>query len=1043
MSDNFDNLKMKRRTFLKGLALGGSLLGGLWGSMPWLPDMVRQRGKYVYPQRNESWPGVDLRYSVCRQCRSDCGLEARVFNNVLIKLDGNPYHPNSAEPHLPYATDPKEAAAAKIPHSLCARGQAGAQTLYDPYRILRPLKRTGPRGSGQFKTISWEQLIEETVNGGLLFKEVAGEEKRHVEGFAQLWDKGQGRFTPANPAHPDMGPQTNQLVIYWGRAEIGQNSFIQRFAGAFGTVNALPHVGICELNHHVATQQSLNGKVAMLKPDIANSEFVIWFGAGIYTANFPMQTLARKVADASARGMKFVLVDVSAIPSVAHADRLVTVHPGGDGALAMGMVRWIIENHRYDSSFLMNTTLKSARAHGEPSFSNASYLVITDPAHPQANKFARAVDVGLAAAGSADADKYVVLDASGQPAIFDQVDQGMLWPQGDLAVQPTVVGGVSCQTAMQILYQTARQYTLADYAKQAGVSVDVITGLAQEFTAHGKKAVADFYRGPAMHTNGVYNCRAIMTLNFLIGNVDWMGGYMIGGGTADFMGAKPTSPFNLGKWPNQPAGVPNGVKISREGSFYEKSSYYKELKNKGQSPFPAKRPWYPFGFGIWHEIFGGVWDQYPYPAKIIYQHMGNPAYSAPPGMGGRRDEKLPWFRMIKDLNKVPLFITDDVVLSETSMYADYIVPDSTYLEAWGALPGFPTTPTSVIGIRQPVVDPLMARTKDGRPMCFETYFIDIAEKLGMPAFGNHAFMDGGRLHQREDFYLRMMANIAFDAGSYLQLDLLGRPTKTGAVPDATDAEMQSVARWQKQFSDVLTAAQWRKVAYVMARGGRFEDYALAYKGDKAGWLTHRYGNGQDLLQIYNETIATTHNAISGELFHGTGIALPQRTMKGRLLDNIDSSQEYKFQLTTYKLPLHTQSRTINDPWLVELLPESFIEINDADAHRLGVKDGDIIRVSSASYLQGITGRVRVLPGVRPGVVTFTNSFGHWQYGSGNWKVDGKTMQGDTSRNGGVRLNPLMRLDPDMQDKTGWGTCLEDPVGGGASYFDTKVKIEKV
>ncbi|CAA7601469.1 Molybdopterin oxidoreductase Fe4S4 domain protein [Acididesulfobacillus acetoxydans] len=1038
-----DNLNMQRRTFLKGVALGGSLLGGLWGSMPWLPDVVKRRGQYVYPQRIESWPGVDVRYSVCRQCRSDCGLEARVFNNVLLKLDGNPYHPNSTEPQLPYAADPQEALGAKIPHSLCARGQAGAQTLYDPYRVLQPLKRTGPRGSGKFKTISWEQLVEETVKGGLLFKDVPGEEKRQVDGFAQLWNQGRGRFTPADPAHPDMGPQTNQLVAYWGRAEVGQNTFIQRFAAAFGSVNALPHVGICELNHHVATQQSLNGAVAMLKPDIANSEFVIWFGAGIYTANFPMQALARKIAAASSRGLKFVLVDVSATAGVAHADRFITVKPGGDGALAMGMVRWILENHRYDSRFLMNTTLKAAETQGEPNYANASYLVISDPSHPKAHKFARAADVGLAAAGSTDADKYVVIDAGGQPAVFDTVDQGLLWPQGDLEVKPTTVGGVSCLTAMQILCQTAQEHTLADYAKLAGVSSRVITDLAREFTSHGKKAVADFYRGPAMHTNGFYNGRSIMTLNFLIGNIDWVGGYMAGGGTADFMGTKPTSPFPLGKWPNQPKGVPNGAKISREGAFYEKTSYYKELEDKGRSPFPAKRPWYPFGFGIWHEIFGGIWDEYPYPAKIVYQHMGNPAYSAPPGMGGADDEKLPWFRMIKDLNKVPLFITDDIVLSETSMYADYIVPDSTFLEAWGALPGFPTTPTSVIGIRQPVVDPLMAKTKDGRPMCFETYYIDVAEKLGMPGFGKNAFMDGGSLHRREDFYLRMIANVAYDTGTYLQLDSQGLPAKMGPVPDATAAEMKSVASWQKQFGSVLTEAQWRKVAYVMARGGRFEDYGLAYLGEKPGWLTHRYGSAKNLLQIYNEAVGSTHNAISGEVFHGTGIALPQRTMKGRLLDNIDPSKEFNFHLTTYKLPIHTQSRTINDPWLLELLQENFIELNDADAQRLGIADGDWIRVASASYPRGITGRARSLPGVRPGVVTFTNSFGHWHYGSGTWQVDGQTLRGDDARNGGVRLNPLMRLDPDMQDASGWGTCLEDPVGGGASYFDTKVKISKL
>ncbi|RIV20903.1 molybdopterin dinucleotide-binding protein [Alicyclobacillaceae bacterium I2511] len=1037
-----DNKNISRRTFLKGLVLGGSLLGGVWGGLPWLPDMFKQRGKYVYPDRIENWPGVELRYSVCRQCRSDCGLEARVFRDTLLKLDGNPYHPNSTEPQLDYSVDPKTAVMAPIPHSLCARGQAGRQTIYDPYRVLRPLKRVGNRGSNQFKTITWEQLVSETTNGGYLFKDVPGEETRYVEGFKDLWLNGQGRFIPADPAHPDMGPGTNQLVIYWGRAEPGQNNFISRFASAFGTVNALPHVGICELNHHVATEQSLNGKVAMLKPDVNNAEYIIWFGAGIYTANFPMQTLARKVADAAAKGLKFVIVDVSAIPSVAHADKFVTVNPGGDGALAMGMVRWIIENHRYDAQFLGNTTIESANQTNEPNYTNASYLVIVDEKHPHAFKFARPKDVGLQVT-STDEDKPLALDASGKPYVFDQISAGQLWPTGDLNVQPIKINGVSLRTAMQILYQNAVQHSLSEYAQIAGVQEPLIEELANEFTSHGKKSVADFYRGAAMHTNGFYNGRSILTLNMLIGNVDWVGGYMQGGAAADFMGTGKNAPYHLMKWPNQPKKVPNGVKISREGTAYEKTSYYKNALAAGQSPFPAKRPWFPFGFGIWHEIFAGIWDGYPYPAKIVYQHMANPAFSAPPGMSGKQDESLPWFRMIKDLKKVPLFITDDIVVSETGAYADYIIPDSTYLEAWGALPGFPTTPTSVTGIRQPVVEPLMARTSDGRVMCFETYMIDVAKKLGMPGFGNNAFMEGGSLNQREDFYLKLVANVAYDSSDFNRVNALGELIKRGPVPDGSAAELASVQRWMKVAPNAVSPEQWRKVAYVIARGGRFEDYDVAYHGPKPGWLTHRYGAKGNLLQIYNENVGSTHNAVTGELFIGTGQSVPQKTMKGRLMDDIDLSSKFNYHLTTYKLPIHTQSRTMDDPWLRELLPESFIEINDLDAQRMGVTSGDTVRVISANYPQGLTGRVRVLPGVRPGVITFTNSFGHWQYGSGSWIVNGQTVSGDNQRNGGVRLNPLMRLDPDMLDSSGWGTCLEDPVGGGASYFDTKVQVVKI
>ena len=1040
---SFMDKKVSRKTFVTGSVAAGSLIAGAWGSSPWIGGVFHRRGQYVYPMRTELWKGVDVRYSVCRQCRSDCGLEARVFNGVLTKLDGNPYHPNATEPQAPYATPVDEARRWPHPHSLCARGQAGRQTLYDRYRVYYPLKRVGPRGSNKWQVIAWQQLISEVTDGGYLFRNVPGEENRHVQGFRDLWMNGKGPLTPVDAKHPDLGPLTNQFVLYWGRAEPGQNTFLSRFTNAFGSVNAMPHVAICELNHHVATQQSLDGKVAMLKPDIENAEYIIWFGANVYGANFPMQTLARKTADAAASGrLKFVIVDVTAPNSVLQASRYVPIKPGGDGALVLGMIRWIIEHHRYNAAFLSRTTQGAAQTAGEPNFTNATFLVVSDPKDKDYGNFLTAARAGLVSADSADAAANVVVDANGQPQVATNVGTAQLWPTGDLSTRPKQVNGIHTMTGMQILYQQAQRYSLDEYAREAGLQRRVIEELASEFTAHGKKAVADFYRGPVMHSNGVYTGRGIMTLNFLIGNIDWAGGYILGGGSADATGAGGKVPYNLTKWPGQPAGVPNGVRISREGSFYEKSSLYQGAVAASKSPFPAKRPWFPFGFGIWEEIFAGTWFQYPYPVKIMLQHMGNPAYSAPPGMGGLPDESLPWIRMIKDLDKVPLFIASDIVISESSAYADYIVPDTAYLEAWGVLSGFPTTPTSITGIRQPVVEPLTARTPDGREMSVETFLIDVAERLGLPGFGDNAFLEGGSLHRREDFYLKMVANVAYD-GSFLQL-AGSVQQKTGPVPDANDVEWKAAARWHKVAPAALKPAEWRKAAYVLSRGGRFEDYEMGYlPGNRPTLMTHQFASKGVPLQIYNATVATTHNALTGELFHGTARYEPVATHTGELLSNLDPESEYPFHLSTYKQPIHTHARTFANAWLRELMPEAFLDMNPVDATRLHVSDGDQVRVTSATYPKGIVCKVRLMPAVRPGVVTFPNSFGHWQYGSGAWTVNGVKYQGEQERNAPTRLNALMRLDPSLTDASGWGTCLIDQVGGGCDYYDTRVKIEKV
>ena len=545
-----------------------------------------------------------------------------------------------------------------------------------------------------------------------------------------------------------------------------------------------------------------------------------------------------------------------------------------------------------------------------------------------------------------------------------------------------------------------------------------------------------------MHSNGGYTGRGIMTLNFLVGKIDRAGGYITGGAGADAMGGYKGAPYKLGEIPGPKRTVPAGVTISREGSFYEETSMYQEAVAAGKSPFPAKRQWFPFGFGIWQELFGGMWDQYPYPVKILMMHEANPLWSAPPGMSGFPDENLPLFRLIKDLKKVPMFIASDILISETSSYADYIVPDTGYLEIWGALPTFPVTPTGGIGVRQPVIEPLTAKTPQGEHMCVEQFLIDVAKKLRVPGFGKAAFKEGGDLDVREDFYLKMVANIAYYPSSLQRKG--DQLVPIGPVPDAsTSLERKAGERWQQRYGRALTQAQWAKVAYVLARGGRFEDYDVGYlPGPVPKIMTYRYGDGKLPCQIYNPIMARTHNCVSGELFSGVAKQEPQRLMDGRLLSSVDTMEEYPFVLITYKQPIHSKSRTWADPWLRELMPEAYVEINPMDARKLKVKDGDWVLVRSASYSKGIKAPVQIMPGVRPGVVSFPAAFGRWHYGSGRWTIDGVTHEGNQAMNTPTRLNAVMRLDPSMTDKEGWGTCMQDPFGGSAVYYSGRVHLEK-
>ena len=116
----------------------------------------------------------------CMGCWTLCGLRARVDlkQNKVIRISGNPYHPLSADEYLNYNTSLQQAELSVAGENglenrstACARGAAFMEGVNSPYRITQPLKRVGKRCEGKWKTISFEQLIEEVVNGGDLFGE--------------------------------------------------------------------------------------------------------------------------------------------------------------------------------------------------------------------------------------------------------------------------------------------------------------------------------------------------------------------------------------------------------------------------------------------------------------------------------------------------------------------------------------------------------------------------------------------------------------------------------------------------------------------------------------------------------------------------------------------------------------------------------------------------------------------------------------------------------------------------------------------------------
>lgn len=942
-------------------------------------------------------PRFVLRHTVDLQCHGECGLRVKIERDTgrIARIIGNPYHANCRSDYLDY--DLPLAATARLPGTVCARGNTGLQTVYDPYRLTVVLKRTGARGENKWRPIAWDQFIKEVVEGGRIFADTSDAKSRDVEvlGFRGLYAR---RHEPIDPSAPELGMRTNGLVIQGGRIIADRRAFQARFARAFGTVNEYEHTNVCEVSHHVATEVVYPHKHAV-KPDIQGAEFMLFWGTSPGNANFPMQTVAKYVAEARARGARYVVID----PVCHHGGVIgnyaewVPIKPGTDGALAMGMIRWMIENGRYNADYLSYSNQAAAEAAGELSHTDASFLVITQPGHPREGAFLSAADAGLTASGE---DHVVIGEDSGRPERASQARKA----RHDFAGK---VNGIAVKTAFRLLKESAQSRSLDDYARICGVPAEKIADLAREFTSHGRRASSEFYRGVVKHPNGFYNAFALHMLNVLIGNLNWKGGISAGGGGFEAM----TGRYDLKAIPG--GTEPKGVKITREGAHYENSSEYRRRQAAGENPYPARRPWFPHSFNVYSEILPSAIAGYPYKADILIWHMATPFYSVP----GQHNEAM--IEAIKDPANIPLIIASDIVVGDTSMYADYILPDTTFMERWVHIDMHETTLVKGTSVRWPVIEPLTGKTADGRHFSYETFLIDVAEALGLPGFGANAIpaADGNLwpLHKREDYYLKATANVAYADGDPV------------APVDAEDLVVCDLDSFRAAFADCISADEWPRVLKVLARGGRFEPVAKRWDGDRLG---HRFTRR---VSLYAEDVAKTRNAITGKRFSGVPGYIEPTTISGTPLAALDPPAQWPLTILTYKGSIQTNSRLASNTILREVQPENWIEVNRTTGEKLGFRDGDLAWVETPHGKR--KGRVKLREGILPDVITFSVGYGHWGYGASAVEIGGKRSEPDKIRAAGIHLNPIMRRDPDVEQMT-----ILDPVGGSVSFYETRARL---
>jgi anaerobic selenocysteine-containing dehydrogenase len=257
-------------------------------------------------------PGVaEWKPSVCPMCAAGCGMTVRVMEaDVEISRNGQ-------AGVVKMAVAKKLEGNVKDPISqggLCARGQASIQATYHPDRLTHPMKRTGARGTGEFKEITWDEAIAELA-GQLDALAAAGNQKA----LAFLTRPHRGR----------------------GTALAGE------FLKSFGAPAPIAHALFADDVLRRANGISF-GHEQLPTVDLGRSRFAISFGADFLgTWNSPVaQSAAYGTMRQGRPGVRGAFVQVESRMSLtgANADEWVPVRPGTEGALALGLAHVILAN---------------------------------------------------------------------------------------------------------------------------------------------------------------------------------------------------------------------------------------------------------------------------------------------------------------------------------------------------------------------------------------------------------------------------------------------------------------------------------------------------------------------------------------------------------------------------------------------------------------------------------------------------------------------------------------------------------------------------
>ena len=243
-----------------------------------------------------------VRAACPHDCPDTCAMVVTVEDGRATKVAGAPEHPFTRG-------------------GLCVKVNDYQEKVYSPDRVLHPLRRTGPKGSGRFEQISWDEALDTIAD----------------------------TFRAKIAEH---GAETVMPVSYLGTQGILNglsvgDAFFHRL-GATVTERTYCDSGAC------TAYASTVGATAGVDPEsLVHSRYIIIWASNTISTNLHLWPV---IAEAQKRGAKVVCIDPMRHRTAKQADWHIPIRPGTDGALALAMMHVIITEDLYDEDYVRDHT---------------------------------------------------------------------------------------------------------------------------------------------------------------------------------------------------------------------------------------------------------------------------------------------------------------------------------------------------------------------------------------------------------------------------------------------------------------------------------------------------------------------------------------------------------------------------------------------------------------------------------------------------------------------------------------------------------------